>query len=108
MGRLKPDVLIYRQDRVAAVIDAKYKRLAPSRERPSGIDQADLDQIAAYASRYQPEQAAALVHPHDRAGEPARAEADGPWHSAGTTFLFRRLPTEPDACRDQLASLLGT
>jgi 5-methylcytosine-specific restriction enzyme subunit McrC len=108
MGRLKPDVLILRGDRVAAVIDAKYKRLAQSRERPSGIDQADLYQIAAYASRFQPEQAAALVYPYDRDGEPARAEAGGPWHSAGTTFLFRRLPTEPDACREQLVSLLGT
>jgi hypothetical protein len=51
MGRLKPDVLVLRSDRAAAVIDAKYKRLAFSRERPSGVDQADLYQLAAYASR---------------------------------------------------------
>jgi 5-methylcytosine-specific restriction enzyme subunit McrC len=107
MGRLRPDVLILRGDRVAAVIDAKYKRLTPSRERPNGIDQADLYQIAAYASRYQPEQAAALIYPYDNDGEPAPAEAGGPWHGAGTTFLFQRLPTEPAACRDQLASLLS-
>ncbi len=107
MGRLKPDVLVLRGGRVTAVIDAKYKRLVPSRERPSGVDQADLYQLAAYASRYQPEQIAALVYPHDRSTESARAEALGPWHGAGATFVFRRLTTESAACRDELAALIG-
>ena len=108
MGRLKPDVLILRGDRVAAVIDAKYKRLTPSRERPNGIDQADLYQVAAYASRYQPEQAAALVYPCDPDAGPSPAESGGPWHGTGTTFLFQHLATEPAACRAQIAALLGT
>ena len=108
MGRMKPDVLVLRGNRTAAIIDAKYKRLAFTRERPSGVDQADLYQLAAYASRYDPEQVAALVYPDDVDAEPARAEQLGPWRGVGTTtFLFRRLPTEPAACRHELAALLG-
>jgi 5-methylcytosine-specific restriction enzyme subunit McrC len=106
-GRLKPDVLVLQGDRTTAVIDAKYKRLTASRERPSGVDQADLYQLAAYASRYQPEQIAALVYPHDRNSEPARAETQGPWRSADAIFVFRRLATGSSACRNELASLLG-
>ena len=107
MGRLKPDVLVLRGGRTTAVIDAKYKRLAPSRERPNGVDQADLYQLAAYASRYEPEQVAALVYPGDRDTGPARAEALGPWRGRGATFVFQRLATESAACRDELAWLLG-
>lgn len=106
MGRLKPDVLVLREE-VTAVIDAKYKRLASSRERPSGVDPADLYQLAAYARQYEPEHVAALVYPYDRDTEPAHAEALGPWHGAATAFEFRRLATTSAACRDQLASLLG-
>ena len=107
MGRLKPDLLVLRGNHVTAVIDAKYKRLTPSRERPSGVDQADLYQIAAYASRYEPGHVAALVYPHDGDTEPARAETQGPWRGADTTFLFRRLATASTACRHEIASLLG-
>jgi 5-methylcytosine-specific restriction enzyme subunit McrC len=108
MGRLKPDVLVLLENQVTAVIDAKYKRLAFSRERPNGVDQADLYQLAAYASQYEPKHIAALVYPYDRDAEAARAETHGPWRGAGTTFLFRRLPTESTACQHQLASLLST
>jgi 5-methylcytosine-specific restriction enzyme subunit McrC len=109
MGRLKPDVLVLRGDRATAVIDAKYKRLASSWERPSGVDRADLYQLAAYASRYEPEQVAALIYPYDPDTEPASAEALGPWNGAGTTFtfVFRRLAADLAGCRDELASLLG-
>ena len=51
---------------------------------------------------------AALVYPHDRDSQQARAEPAGRWHSASTTFEFRRLATDPAACRGQLAALLGT
>lgn len=107
MGRLKPDLLLLRGNQVAAVIDAKYKRLVSSRERPSGVDHADLYQIAAYANQYEPQQVAALVYPYDADTGPARAETQGPWRGTGTTFVFRRLPTESTACQRQLASLLG-
>jgi 5-methylcytosine-specific restriction enzyme subunit McrC len=107
MGRLKPDVLVLRGNQVTAVIDAKYKRLAFSQERPSGVDQADLYQLAAYASQYEPEHVAALVYPNDRDTEPARAETQGPWRGGDSTFLFQRLPTESTACQGELAALLG-
>ena len=107
MGRLKPDVLVVRGSRVTAVIDAKYKRLAFSRERPSGVDQADLYQLAGYASRYEPDQLAALVYPYDGATAPARAEALGPWRGGEETFVFQRLPTDAASCREQLASLIA-
>jgi 5-methylcytosine-specific restriction enzyme subunit McrC len=107
MGRLKPDVLVVRGTRVTAVIDAKYKRLGFSRERPSGVDQADLYQLAAYASRYEPEQVAALVYPSDGAAAPAAAEALGPWRGGEETFVFQRLPTDAASCREQLASLIA-
>lgn len=107
MGRLKPDVLVLRRDRATAVIDAKYKRLAFSLARPNGVDQADLYQLAAYASRYEPEQIAALVYPDDGEPEVARAEALSPWRGGDSTFLFRRLPTDAASCRDELYALLG-
>lgn len=107
MGRLKPDVLVLRRDRATAVIDAKYKQLAFSRERPNGVDRADLYQLAAYASRYEPEGVAALVYPDDGASEPARAEAIGPWRGRDETFIFRRLPTDAATCRKELAALLA-
>ncbi len=107
MGRLKPDVLVVSGSRVTAVIDAKYKRLAFSRERPSGVDQADLYQLAAYASRYEPEQIAALVYPYDGAAAPAAAEALGPWQGGEETFVFQRLPTDAAGCREELSSLIA-
>jgi len=45
MGGLKPDVLVRRAGRVVAVIDAKYKRLANTQERPDGVDRSDLYQL---------------------------------------------------------------
>jgi 5-methylcytosine-specific restriction enzyme subunit McrC len=107
MGRLKPDLLVLGRDGATAVIDAKYKRLAFSPERPSGVDQADLYQLAAYASRYEPERVAALVYPDDGAPDLARAEALGPWRAGDATFLFRRLPTDAATCREHLAALLA-
>lgn len=107
MGRVKPDVLVLRGRRTAAVIDAKYKRLAFSPERPNGVDQADLYQLAAYASRYEPEQVAALVYPRDGDSDPARAEELGPWRGGEETFVFRRLPTDAAGCRDELALLIA-
>jgi 5-methylcytosine-specific restriction enzyme subunit McrC len=107
MGRLKPDVLILRGEQVVGVIDAKYKRLAFSRQRPNGVDPADLYQLAAYASRYEPAQLAALVYPDDGNTDAARAEALGPWQGRSETFLFQRLPTDARGCQNDLELLLS-
>ena len=93
LGKLKPDVLVMRGDSAVAVIDAKYKRLAFSRERRNEVDQADLYQLVAYATRYQPE-VSALVYPCGDSAEPPAAEALGPWRGGDLTFLFRRLATD--------------
>jgi 5-methylcytosine-specific restriction enzyme subunit McrC len=108
MGRLKPDVLVWRGDQAVAVIDAKYKRLAFSRERPTGVDQADLYQLAAYASRFEPEGVAVLVYPREGdAGALASAEALGPWRGGPHTFVFERLPTDVAECRKAIAALIA-
>jgi 5-methylcytosine-specific restriction enzyme subunit McrC len=109
LGRLRPDILIIEGDTVRAVIDAKYKRLHDSRERPSGVDQADLYQLIAYALRFRPSAFSALLYPLDP-GDPSpdvsTAERDGPWRSDEHRFVFRRLPTGADACREALGQLL--
>jgi 5-methylcytosine-specific restriction enzyme subunit McrC len=111
MGRLKPDILVRRAGRVAAVIDAKYKRLVSTRERPEGVDPADLYQLVAYLSRYASSGAAAgaLVYPRDPEQEAvSRAEVLGPWRSpAGNAVRFMRLPVDPaDAIRQLTQKLL--
>jgi 5-methylcytosine-specific restriction enzyme subunit McrC len=109
MGRLKPDVLVFARDSVAAVIDAKYKRLADSRERPHGVDQSDLYQLAAYATRFNPEGVSALVYPRgdDLLATASAAERLGPWRSDGQTLTFTRLPTTIDECCAALRGLIG-
>jgi 5-methylcytosine-specific restriction enzyme subunit McrC len=112
LGRLKPDVLILEGDSIVAIIDAKYKRLIDSRDRPAGIDQSDLYQLAAYAMRFRPERVAALVYPRsqdDGGFALSTAEAFGPWRGEDrNTFLFRRLPTSPEECRTELTALLAS
>jgi 5-methylcytosine-specific restriction enzyme subunit McrC len=109
MGRLKPDVLILQGDSVAVVIDAKYKHLVDSRERPKGVDPADLYQLSAYATRFKPVGLSALVYP--RTDDPPRsastAERLGPWRSNGQTLTFARLPTMIDECRAALTALIA-
>ena len=112
LGRLKPDVLVLAGDDVVAIIDAKYKRLIDSRDRPAGVDQSDLYQLVAYAMRFCPERVAALVYPRSQDdGDFAlsTAEAFGPWRSDDSNaFLFRRLPTRADECRAELTALLAS
>lgn len=107
LGRLKPDILVCNDDETVAVIDAKYKLLASSRERPSGVDPADLYQIVAYAMRFKPTNGAALVYPDaetaDDRASPSRAESYGPWLTNGHEITFLRAPTDVQRCCDTLA-----
>ena len=108
MGRLKPDIIVYEGEGVAAVIDAKYKRLADTRERPNGVEQGDLYQLVSYAQRFQPSVVAALAYPMGLAGEHERSTAEtfGDWRGAGNRFTFRRLPLAVDACRVAIERML--
>jgi len=104
MGRLKPDVVVSDGRGVVAVIDAKYKRLVDSRERPRGVDRSDLYQLATYASRFRPSRFAALLYP-ETDELTSTAERLGPWRNDDQTFLFRRMPTNSAACRAALAEM---
>jgi 5-methylcytosine-specific restriction enzyme subunit McrC len=109
IGRLKPDLLIRADEKVIAVLDAKYKRLQDSPQRPRGIEPADLYQIAAYALRHGPDQGAALLYPlppDSTDVEPSYAERHGPWRSEAGDISFRRLPVDVDGCCSALSSLL--
>lgn len=51
--QMKPDFCIMSQGRVVAVIDAKWKRLAPASTKGTwGIQQGDMYQLHAYATAY--------------------------------------------------------
>jgi 5-methylcytosine-specific restriction enzyme subunit McrC len=110
MGRLKPDVLVLEGDSIAAVIDAKYKRLSDSRERPNGVDPADLYQLVAYSMRFRPARFAALAYPlspDSITPHGSTAERLNPWTSEEQTFIFKRLPTDVEGCRAKLRDLLA-
>jgi 5-methylcytosine-specific restriction enzyme subunit McrC len=112
MGRLKPDVIVSAGDTVTAVIDAKYKRFIDTRERPTGVDPADLYQIVAYSMRFKPTASSALVYPCAPGSEShaiAYGERFGPWECEGRTIMFRGVPTDPRGCREAIAGgILGT
>jgi 5-methylcytosine-specific restriction enzyme subunit McrC len=97
MGRLKPDLLIIDgQGRVRAVIDAKYKRLRTSAERPNGVDRGDLYQLTAYLAGHDVAYGALAYPPGD---DQARAADLGPWQTAsGQRVDFLRLPAEEAQC----------
>jgi 5-methylcytosine-specific restriction enzyme subunit McrC len=106
IGRLKPDIIARADGETVAVIDAKYKLLANSRERPSGVDPADLYQIVAYAMRFKPTNGAALVYPEadaaDDRASPSYAQSYGPWLTGGRTIAFMQTPTDVRGCCDTL------
>jgi hypothetical protein len=93
MGRLKPDLLITDgQGRERAVIDAKYKRLRNSAERPNGVDRGDLYQLTAYLAGHDVSYGA-LAYP--LADDSARAADLGlgkPHRDSGLSFCACRRP----------------
>lgn len=111
IGRLIPDVHVHAGGNVPLIMDAKYKRLSPTRERPTGVDRGDLYQIAAYMHRLRAEQqtVGALVYPEDGSSLPS-AVTDGPWQTeAGNSVHFLRVPTSPEECVKALRDLaVGT
>ena len=108
MGRLKPDLLILDgQGGECAVVDAKYKRLRSSAERPTGVDRGDLYQLAAYLAGHDVHRGA-LAYPPGEKDDEARAAAKGPWwFGDGKLVEFVCLPAEEDRCVSALHTLYG-
>lgn len=104
IGRLKPDLLISdRRGRERAVLDAKYKRLSSSPERPHGVDRGDLYQLAAYMSGHEVPHGA-LAYPPAPKDQAIGADL-GPWRLAsGQVVKFLRLPSTEAECIEQLHS----
>ncbi|MCK0438625.1 McrC family protein [Gordonia alkaliphila] len=99
LGKLYPDVLVG-EDPVAAVIDAKYKRLGGRR----GVDREDLYQLHAYATTFDAPRGM-LAYPSVDPVVPD-PERNGPWLAASSELSFLGLPTEKDACVAKLATYL--
>lgn len=100
MGRLLPDFIIETGGRPSYVIDAKYKLLAPSAARRTGVQREDLYQLTAYMSHFAGQATSppsgALVYPlwadqHTY----AQASSEGPWRAPeGGRASFVSCPTD--------------
>jgi 5-methylcytosine-specific restriction enzyme subunit McrC len=103
-------VLVLDRGQAVAIIDAKYKRLRNTPERPRGVDRADLYQLASYLSRFAPvgEATGMLLYPRDpEQTQSSTAEASGPWLTeAGHKVFFERLPLGPDDAVEELRQRL--
>lgn len=111
LGRLLPDFLVEDpvDGRTVAVLDAKYKSLSPAVDRRTGVDRADVYQLAAYMSRFRDHGAidGALLYPLTDDDNPSRAETDGPWASPDDgEVLFTRCPVQLDEAVHSLVSAL--
>jgi 5-methylcytosine-specific restriction enzyme subunit McrC len=106
IGRLKPDLLISdRRGHERTVLDAKYKRLRSSAERPHGVDRGDLYQLAAYMSGHEVS-LGALAYPPAPNDQATGADL-GPWRLAsGQIVEFVRLPSTEAECIEQLHSFV--
>ena len=60
--RLKPDVVVKRDNQVTCILDTKWKRLKPDHAN-DGVSSGDIYQMYAYSSRYDA-QDAILLYPH--------------------------------------------
>jgi 5-methylcytosine-specific restriction enzyme subunit McrC len=62
--RTRPDIIIRQDDRVAMIIDTKWKRMTPRIDDPKqGVSQADVYQLMAYSQLYNC-QNVMLLYPH--------------------------------------------
>jgi 5-methylcytosine-specific restriction enzyme subunit McrC len=70
--RTRPDLIIWKGDRISMVIDTKWKRMTPSMDDPKqGVSQADVYQLMAYGRLYECSKVM-LLYPHhaDLSDEP--------------------------------------
>ena len=99
LGRLIPDAVLFRQDEVCGIVDAKYKSIHPTVGAPQGPQREDLYQIAAYLGQYARNASSAfgvLAYPHDPSTTAVSfAESHSPWRLAdGKKVFFLALPHE--------------
>lgn len=109
MGRLKPDLLILDdQGRERAVVDAKYKRLRSSVERPTGVDRGDLYQLCAYLAGHRVA-FGALAYPPGQEDDETLAGDRGPWQlREGQQVEFLHLPAKEEQCVEELHARFGS
>jgi 5-methylcytosine-specific restriction enzyme subunit McrC len=91
LGMLKPDALVLRNRHVVGVLDAKYKRLFPTRVSPAP-QREDLYQLTSYLARYGQGGTpcwGALIYPQDQ-HQPGLPWAEGgnPWLLDPTRRVF--------------------
>jgi 5-methylcytosine-specific restriction enzyme subunit McrC len=111
LGRLRPDIVITRPGKPLAVLDAKYKRLAASRQRPEGIDRADLYQLTSYLAASPAGSRGALLYPSratdDLDQETPVAEREGPWRTvSGQHLRFERIPADRSVAAARLTEIV--
>lgn len=76
--QMKPDFCILAQGQVVAIIDAKWKRLAPSTKNGTwGVQQGDMYQLHAYATAYECPSVALWYPAHAQTGDLAQRPAFG-------------------------------
>lgn len=100
LGMLRPDALVGRGRMIHAVVDAKYKRLTPTKWNPAP-QREDLYQLAAYLGRFGlpgKDVLGILAYPFDPSSPSAStAEVGNPWRLDSTKEVrFLTLPHEPD------------
>jgi 5-methylcytosine-specific restriction enzyme subunit McrC len=111
LGNLKPDALLRANGKNVAVVDAKYKRLHPTRWSQAP-QREDLYQLAAYIGRYGDDDtpmSGALAYPLDpEHRDDAPAERDGPWFlNSGKKVQFLTLAHDIDEAATKLRNRLG-
>ena len=107
IGRLKPDLLIFdHRGHEHSVLDAKYKRLRSSPERPHGVDRGDLYQLVAYLAGHDVPYGALIYPPAD--ADEAQAADLSPWRlGSGQEVGFLRFPASEAPCIAAFSSLMA-
>lgn len=113
LGLLIPDAIISMGGQVHGVLDAKYKRLEPTRHSPQGPQREDLYQMTAYLGQYgqsgYQQRWGILAYPRD-VGQPTQpmAEILSPWSlEANKKVLFLTFPHDPTEAVDKMKMVLA-
>lgn len=120
MGLLLPDIVVQKNRRPVAIVDAKYKLVANRTEARRGVTREDRYQLAGYlTSCDEPGVQGLLAYPAELDADGTEipsdlqkvssAEADGPWRGPGrTTARFKRISFNPDWAVAQLKTAIGS